>query len=368
MLERITTHQLRVVIGLLFLLVGILDPGIVHALGVSHQDAVLGGAAMFALDTTSAPFAVQPRLTQIAMAVRVEGMIADMVCPRVNVGGELFTYTKLTTEEAFTIPDTRIGRTSEANQVEFGATDVTDKTQDHGLEDPVPVKDINLARAQSANIDPLGLATERTTQLIEIAREQRVATLVNTLGNYDSALRTTLSGTDQWSDYTNSDPVDDILGAMDLMLIRPNTLVVGQAVWTKLRQHPKVVESVQSTGAGGSAARGVVMREAVAALLELEDVFVGRAFYNTAKKGQTASYSYLWGKHAALLHLNRNIVSPQDVVPTFCFTAQWQGRRAGTYDDPKRGIDGSTVVKVVDQVKELIPYSGAGYFFQNAIA
>jgi hypothetical protein len=319
-------------------------------------------------DATAAPFAIQPRLTQISLAVRVMGLIADQVCPRVTVPSQLFVYSRLTEAEGFTIPDTKIGRTSAANQVEFGATDVTDSTQDWGLEDPVPNKDIELARAASANFDPLALATERTTQLVELSREQRVATLLTTLTNYASSLRTTLSGTSQWSDYSNSNPVSAILAAMDLMLVRPNVAVMGQDVWTKLRQHPKVVESVKATGAGGTSAQGVVMVEAVRDLLELEELHIGRAFYNTAKKGQTASYSRLWGKDFALMHLNRNIVSTQDVIPTFCFTAEWGGRRTGTYQDPARGVHGSTVVKVVEQLKELIPYQNAGYLFKDAVA
>lgn len=336
--------------------------------GLDAEASAYGGLALMALNTTSAPFQIQPRLTQIAMAVKVEGMIADQVCPRVSVGGKLFTYTKLNTEEGFTIPDTRVGRTSAANQVEFGAVDVTDQTEDHGLEDPVPIADIELAQAQNTNLDPLGTATERTTTLMDLAREQRVATLLTTSGNYASSLRTTLSGTGQWSDYANSNPVNAMLAAMDLMLMRPNTVVMGQDTWTKVRQHPKVVESVKATGAGGTAAAGVVMAQALADLLEVEQVLVGRSFYNTAKKGQTASYGRLWGKHCAMLHLNRNIVSAQDAIPTFCFTAEWMGRAAGTYEDPKRGVKGSTVVKVVDQVKELIAFQEAGYLFTNAVA
>lgn len=314
-----------------------------------------------------APFQVQPRLTRIALAVRVEGMIADQVCPRVPVGGQLFTYTRLNTEEGFTIPDTRIGRLSRPNQVEFGAVDVTDQTEDHGLEDVVPLRDVKLADSQNANLDPVGLAVERTTQLVELAREQRVATLVTSAANYPAGQRVTLAGTSQWSDFVNANPLDAILAAMDQMLIRPNTLCMGQAVWTKLRQHPRIVEAIRGTGAGGTAATGAVSLQEVADLFEVDQVLVGRAFHNIARKGQAPAYQRLWGKHCALLHLNRNLVSPRDAIPTFCFTAEWQGRRAGTYEDPSVGTDGATVVKVIDQVKELVPYPEAGYLFQNAV-
>jgi hypothetical protein len=315
-----------------------------------------------------APFDIQTRLTQIAMAVKPMGMIADRVLPRVPVEAEKFTYTKFITAESFTIPDTRIGRSSEPNTVEFGATDVTDSTQDHGLADFVPKKDVK--NAEGTNFDPMAVATESTALLVELAREQRAASLIFSLNTYAASLRTTLSGTSQWSDYTNSDPVEAIDAAVDSMLIRPNVLVLGRQTWRKLRKHPKVIAAVLGQRGVGAAekAAGKVGLEAVAELLELDEIIVGEAFYNTAAKGQAASYSRLWGAHAALLHINRNVRSARAAIPTFGFTAEWGGRRVRTIDEPKKGVDGGTSIHVVEQVKELVSFQELGYFFQNAVA
>lgn len=309
----------------------------------------------------TAPFTVQPRLTQIALAVRNELFIADEVSPRVAVPAEKFICTQFETAEQFTIPDSRVGRTSRANQVEFGATDITESTLDWGLEDPVPLKDVK--SAQGTNFDPLAVATEGVTHLVDLSREARVAAQIFALATYLSTQRTTLSGTGQWS-HADSDPIAVILAAMDQMLVRPNTLVLGQSVATALRTHPKVVEAVVGTGA----ARGVVSLEALADKLELDRIRVGRSWYNAAKKGQTASYSRLWGKHASLLYLDPNMRSARTVVPTFCFTAQWMERKAGTYLDGSRGTDGVEVVKVVEHVKEVIVHQGAGYHWHDAVA
>ena len=319
------------------------------------------------MSTNTAPFTVQPRLTQIAMAVKPQGMVADLICPRVPVEAEKFIYTKMATDEAFSIPDTRVGRTSEPNTVEFGGTDVTDSTEDYGLDDVVPNKDVDNARG--TNYDPMAAATERTALLVQLAREQRVANLYFTLGNYSAAQRATLSGTSQWSDYANSDPVTAILTAFDNMLVRPNIGVLGQAVWTKLRMHPKVVAAVLgATGVGAAAAAsGAVARKAVADLLELEDVIVGQAFYNGSKKGQAAAFSRLWGKHAAFLRIERSVRDPRGALPTFAFTAQWGEQIAGTLAEPRIGLGGSTRVRVGERVKELIAFQDAGTFFQNAV-
>lgn len=319
------------------------------------------------MTTNTAPFSLDPRLTQIAMAVKPNGLIADMVCPRVPVEGEKFVYTKMTTDEVFTIPDTRVGRISEPNIVEFGGTDVTDATEDHGLDDLVPNKDIK--NAAGTNYDPLATATENTTILYELAREQRVASLYFTLGNYASALRQTLSGVGQWSD-ASSDPIKAILLAFDAMLIRPNIGTLGRAVWTQLRTHPKVVAALVNAGAGGGgvSAAGIASRRAVADLLELDELYIGESFVNTSKKGQAAAYSRLWGKHAAFHRIEKSVRDPRGALPTFAFTAQWGTRIAGTINEPKIGLEGSQRVRVGEHVKELIAFQDAGYFFENAVA
>lgn len=318
------------------------------------------------------PFDTQTRLTQIAMAVKPQGMIADIVCPRVMVDGEKFTYTKLDHSDLFTIPDTQIGRSSEPNQVEFGATDVTDKINDYGLADFVPNRDVNVANAQNANFDPMSAAVEGTSILIDLAREKRVADLYTSLATYNSNLRTTLSGTGQWSDYTNSDPFTVIMDALDGMLVRPNVAVMGRKVFTRLRSHPKLVAAVLNNGgqiAGGTGATGSVSKQAIADLLELDAIHVGESFYNSAKKGQTFAAARLWGNHAAFLRIDPNVKSAQGFsLPTFAMTAQWETRKVRAVDEPKRGSDGGTTLIVAEKVKEIVTFQDGGYFFQNAVA
>lgn len=318
-----------------------------------------------------APFQVQPRLTQIAMAVKPEMMIADMVCPRVPVMAESFIYSKLQHADLFTIPDTKVGRTSFPNTVEFGAVDVPESTQDHGLDDFVPQKDLDTARDHQANFDPLAVATEGLTILIELAREKRVADLYFTLATYASTLRTTLSGTSQWSDYTNSDPYTAIVAALDAMLVRPNIAVFGRSVWSKLRTHPKIVAAALARGGVGAslASAGVLGKEAVADLLELDMIEVGESFFNSAKLGQTPTFARLWGKHAAFLRIDRNVRAARGMsMPTFAMTAQYGTRIAATIQEPKRGLKGGQTVRVGEQIKEFVTFQEGGFFFQDAVA
>lgn len=316
-----------------------------------------------------APFVSHPKLTQIAMAVKPEGLIADQVCPRIPVEGEQFVYTRFNLEDAFTVPDTHVGRTSQPNTVEFGGVDVPDQVEDHGLDDVVPNRDINLAEDAANNFDPLGVAAERTALLVELARERRVSDLYFNPATYAANLRLTLSGSSQWNDPA-SDPLTAILEAFDSMMVRPNVAVFGQQTWTKLRTNPKMVAAVLNKGGANasSAAQGVASRQAIAELLELSEIHVGQGFINTAKKGQPGQFARVWGKHAAFIRIEKSVKDPRGALPTFGFTAQWRDRVSATMDLPLVGLRGSTVVRVGEQVKELVSFQSAGYFFQNAVA
>lgn len=307
-----------------------------------------------------APFPIDPALTALAISYRNEMMIADAVMPRTRVGKQEFKYFKTVYGDEFTIPDTRVGRKSRPNMVETGGTEVTDSTVDYGLEDAVPLSDIQNA---DSRYNPLARAVTYLTNLIELDREKRVADLITTLGNYPSAQRTTLSGTSQWSDWTNSNPVSAILTAMDGMVMRPNVMVIGQQVATQLIQHPKVVQSVNRT----AQANGVIDLNGVASLFPgIERIVVGQAWLNTAKKGQTASYSRAWGKHCALLRID-NLADPTR-GSTFGFTAQWGDRIAGSEFDRDIGLRGGQRVRLGESVKEVISENTLGYFFKDAVA
>jgi len=315
-------------------------------------------------------FDVQPRLTQIALATAPTGMIADQVCPRVPVPAELFMYTELDSDVLFTEVDTAIGRKSEANQVEFGAKDKPGNTKDWGLEDFIPQKDIDVARTAGANFDPLSVATSGLSILISLGRERRVSNLYQDLNSYLPSLRTTLSGTDQWS-HADSTPITQILEVLDSMIVRPNVAVFNKRVWRLLRMHPEAVAMAlnRTGGTGGMAAKGVLTRQAVAELLELDDIHVGETFANAAKKGQAASKVPLWGNHASFIKVSRNVQSVQGFVePFFALTAEFGNRQTSTRPEGGKGVKGGQVVKVVEQLNELLIAKEAGYHFHNAVA
>jgi uncharacterized protein (DUF697 family) len=306
------------------------------------------------------PFPVNPVLTAIAIAYRNPdiALIGDDVLPRTPVSAQDFKYLRYGLADGFTIPDTKVNRKSTPTEVDFAATEVIDKVVDYGLDDIIPNEDIE---ADNLGIDPKGTAVAYLTNLVTLDREKRVAGLVFNPATYSAGLSITLSGDSQWSD-ADSDPIAAIFDALDIPVMRPNIAIFGQQTWTKARRHPKIVQAVKGTAQGA----GIVSRQEFAELFELQQLLVGAGFANTAKKGQTAALSRVWGKHAAFIYRDR-AAGPQAGV-TFGFTAAWGGKIAGDIDEPKLGLTGSVRVRSGERVKEVVCAPDLGYYFQNAVA
>ncbi|MEQ8318760.1 MAG: phage capsid protein [Rhodospirillales bacterium] len=305
------------------------------------------------------PFPVDPHLQAMAIAYRNQAYIADLVLPRVTVGKQEFKYLEYPIEETFALPDTHVGRRSRPNEVDLTATEQTDATDDYGLDDPIPQGDINDAPQGHSPVDK---ATIQLTDYIMLDREVRTSNLVFAATSYPTGNKIQLSSTSQFSDFDDSDPIGVITTGLDACLVRPNIMVIGSAAWTKLSQHPKILKSVH----GNSGDSGIARRQAVAELFELEEVLVGQSRLNTAKKGQTASLSRVWGKHISLIHRNRNADTRNGL--TFGYTAEWGTRIAGSEADKDIGLRGGQRVRVGESVKEKIVAAQAGYFIEDAVA
>lgn len=306
------------------------------------------------------PFVMEPQLTAIVQQYTNESYIADAVLPRTLVNTQEYKYTVHAKREGFALPDTSVGRTGRVNEIEFSGTQATGSAKDYGLEDPIPMADIENAKGQP--IDPRDVAAENLIELVALGREKRVADKVFAAATYPTGNKVTLSGTGQWSDFTNSDPVNAMLAAMDLMIMRPNQIILGQGVWTKLRQHPKIVKAVH----GNSGDSGVANRAQVAELLEVSELLIGAAWADTANPGQTAAYSRLWGNHCAMLHKNPRALGGKGV--TFGGTFQWGPKVGMSQQDSTIGLRGGIRVRVGESVEEQILASDTGYLFTNAVA
>ena len=318
------------------------------------------------------PFPVNQVLTGISIGYRNESsnLIADLVLPRVPVGGERFSWTRFPIAQGFTVPRTLVGRRGRVERVEFLGKEETSEVFTYGLEDSIPQSDVDAAESMRArglgNFNPLDFATEALTDLILLDREVRAAALIQNPNSYAANKRVALSGTAQFSD-----PASDAIGTLkaafnSTLIFRPNTMAMGRSVWSVLSSHPQIVNAIK----GNVTSKGIVTPQEFVQLFSgegLKTLAIGEAFVNIARPGQAANLSRVWGNHIAIMHINK-MANPITGGATFGFTAEYGRRIAGNWEDKDVGVEGGQVVRVGERLRELIVAPDVGFLIQNAVA
>lgn len=210
-------------------------------------------------------------------------------------------------------------------------------------------------------------ATEFVTQRLLLKQEIQFVTDFFTT----SVWGTDSTPTNLWSDFTNSDPIEDIETGKEAILSvtgqMPNTLVLGYQVYRKLKNHPDIIDRIKYTS--GVTGR-TVTPELLAAMFDIDRVLVARAIKATNNEGETAAYSFTHGKHALLAHV---APSPGLLTPSAGYMFSWQGVSDGLGANiGVRRIDMPTTraERIEGEVAfdNKVVGSDLGYFFSGAVA
>jgi|ERR1051326_8831485 hypothetical protein len=212
-----------------------------------------------------------------------------------------------------------------ANEV-TGAALSTDTyyAQEHSLQ-------IAVTDEERENADP-PIAPDRDgtniiTSKIMLGRERVMQVLATTAANYATSGSTntvTLSGTSQWSDYANSDPISDLRTGKIVVNSRifadPNVAVIPYQVMVKLEDHPDFLERIKYSE------RAIFSPELLASVLGFDRVVVPGVGINSANLGQTPTLGYLWGKDVVLAYVPS---SPGLKIPAYGYEFTWGGAGGG---------------------------------------
>ncbi len=305
---------------------------------------------------------VNMALTNVSLAYKNPAFIADIVAPQVGVRKQQDRYFIYDAErEVFRASDDHRAPGTAANEVDFALSTDTYYCEDHALTSIIPDEERdNADPAIQPDID----RTEFLSDKIDLNKEMELANIVAT----DSSLSgTTLSGTDQWSDTSGSDPIGDIeagkASIIEKCQVVPNTLVLPQEVYAKLRMHDDILGSLRYQVAG------LPNGNQLADFFDVERVLVPRAVKNTANPGAAASMDYVWGKHAFMCY-----VPPRAGLKTIAFalTFAWtsapgssQGRLVESWREDTRKGDMVRVQRYYDQK---VTASDAIYVWKDAVA
>lgn len=168
------------------------------------------------------------------------------------------------------------------------------------------VFDGDLRNADNPQLIEQGAARMASTNLL-LTHEQRFGTTYFKTGVWG----TDLTPTNKWDSYGTSDPITELETAVETILLnggRPDgamlKLLLGYKVWKFLKNHPLLIDRVKAGGTSGSPAR--VTKQALAELLELDEVVVSDAVHATNAAGAAEAYDFIFGKHALLAFVGQN--------------------------------------------------------------
>ncbi|HVI77445.1 MAG TPA: hypothetical protein VM715_04665 [Candidatus Acidoferrum sp.] len=307
-------------------------------------------------------------LTQISIGFPTTGLVADRLTPAVPVGRISDKYYVFPREGWFPEDDIRAPGT-EANEIPglHVSTD-TYYAQEHALQIPVTWEE----REEADNpITPDQDATELVTSKILLGREITIKNLVTTVANYATGMSATLSGTAQWNDFANSNPIGDVKGGRiaihNQIFLDPNMMIIPWQVMIVLEDHPDFIERIKYSE------RGIVSQELISALFQIPEVVVPGTGIQTSAAGQAVTLGYLWAKDIVMAYVPAR---PGQKIPAFAYEFVWGYPGAGAqaverWSEIRRKSDLVRVGRRYDVKMTAVDASNksiAGYVIKSAVA
>lgn len=244
---------------------------------------------------------VDQALTDVSIRYTNKSFIADQVFPTLPVQKETGLVFKFDKENLRSPVSSLRGDYARSERVDYGLSQIPyGPLLEHSIEVPLSQRLLDMYQAP---LQPEINATNTASEKLLIEKEIGLATYLATAGNFAAAQKVTLSGTSQWSDYTNSKPFNDVQTGQTAILqnstIKANTVVLGRQVYDQLVNHPNVTDRLKYT----ARATNEEITNAIADLFGVKNVLIGEAIVNSAQEGLTDTLGFIWGKNAYLLYV-----------------------------------------------------------------
>ena len=298
-------------------------------------------------------------LSNFAVKFRNPSYVSDQAFTRVPVQRQSDKYWKFGQEQLQALVDDLRAPGAAAQRVIQSLSSDTYFADDHALERLIT--DEERANFDAGDVEQW--AAQTLTDKLLLRKEKLFAALVTDPAKVTQNV--TLSGTAQWSDFTNSKPTEDVQAGQETIAknsgVRANTLILGFPVFSKLRNHPRIVERVQNIRVG------VVREEDLASLFDVQQVLVAQAIEVDA----ASAVNFVFGKHAVLAYVSP---TPAFGEPSFGKSFVWAGAPGSTSGfiveigraaPTSRKADEIAVHFYYDQKITAVE---AGYLIKNAVA
>lgn len=216
---------------------------------------------------------IDPILSTVVQGYKRPDNIGQLLFPRVPVptaGGKIIEFGK----ESFRLYSTGRAPGTAFKRIQFGYQGKPYALENHGIETVIPRENLHDARVVPG-IDLATRSLNLNMSVSELRLEYDQAVLARNAANYGANNKVTLSGTDKWSDYTNSNPIADVKAGKEAIRAEtgmyPNVIEIPALVMSVLTEHPKILEKIKYTQTA------VVTAELLARVFKVDKVIEGKA-------------------------------------------------------------------------------------------
>jgi hypothetical protein len=180
---------------------------------------------------------------------------------------------------------------ADAIYIQFGYQGKPYYLDSFSLDVPIPREHMDEA-ATVPGIDLGKRAVNVAMDSLTLTLEIEQAALASNPANYGAANKLALAGTSRWDDPAST-PITDIEGAKDQVRttcgVEPNRMVINNAGFRALKNHPTIVDRFKYTTAESITAR------MLAGLFDIEELAVGKATFVDSTESD-APFKEAWGE------------------------------------------------------------------------
>lgn len=302
---------------------------------------------------------IDAALTNLSIQYQPTGLIADSVMPVLRVKKESDRYYIWDRGTSFRIPETKRADGAESNKVNFKVTNAAYQTEEYAL-------NVDITDRQKDNADSIlklrANKMKMTKNLMMLDREKRVATLLTTLGNYNSAVRTTLSGTKQWNDDSFAGSIEKDIDAgkeavRALIGHEPNTIIIPASIAKVMKRDDQLRELIKYTQ------NNLLINGDLPPTLWNMKVLIPSAINITSIEGaSSATTADVWGKHIVMTYVP---AGGSIDTPAHAYTFRARDFRVKAWREEKKSKE-VIEVSVIDDEK--ITSDISGYLIKDVIA
>lgn len=312
--------------------------------------------------STSQARVIDPVLTNVAQGFKQSNLVGSLLFPQVPVmtrAGKIISFGR----EDFMLYASARAPGENTRRIQVGYASGNFALVDYSLEASLPIELLQEAgsTANGFSIDMASTSIKKVDAIMALRLEKAQADLARNAATYAAANKVTLSGTSQWSDGSNSDPIGNVETAKEAIRQatgkRPNVMIMGPQTLAKLRVHTKIVDRMKYTG------RDVATTEILAALFGVDRVVSGEAIYSN---DAGTAFTDVWGKDVVLAYAeNSGIVDMGS--PSYGYTYNLGGYPI--VEEPYFDRNAKSWFFPVTRAEApVIAAASAGYLITNAVA